>query len=49
MIFRGFRVFEYDIIIIHRPKLFQLFQTNSLRVENGLPGFYKRGYTFIHL
>ena len=38
-----------DLIIINRPKLFQLFQTSSMTVENGLPGFHKRDYTFIHL
>ena len=38
-----------DLTILNRPKLFQLFQTSSITVENGLPGFHKRDYTFIHL
>ena len=36
-----------DLIIINRPKLFQLFQTSSMTVENGLPGSHKRDYTFM--
>ena len=30
-----------DVITINRPKLFQLFQTSSITVENGLPVFIK--------
>ena len=35
-----------DLIIINKPKLFQLFQTSSRTVGTRVPGFHKRDSTF---